>query len=442
MPLSALWSSEPDSCGDSESSSTASGSSDQSSWFVRHQRTAKARKTRIRSAATRKLSKNAVLERPHPADRFKHDLHGDSEIHQPGQHSSVPRLRRLRLIVSYLKSWCAAVRQYFQSSTVDHSLVIAIVDDTNMRLSEVPSGSERWRIGRVVNVMNTIQKLVVSRRNETDRTKRENKTFNVITPLVVLPKADTETVAAEFQSRLLAFLGFVASRYHDLIPETLLQNVPIQGTVVMFDSLKVNVSMLKHLRQAVHEKHVASDPSDGSMHPLFATFCLLHQLALARTPILRAFSGFWSSVVRLSHLFENSSFRLQFRHSMVQVICDSFSFVAVPEIPGEASAWKHKRVSLVKYTDGSMKRISLHTDLMKWDNGDMDSTEMVHFCLGHCCRGSTQASKSWFALLQLTKYYTLLFGFGFPVPLLYRWTHAKRASQFVKDSGFMSIAQV
>eukprot|EP00438_Fugacium_kawagutii_P029570 Skav206293 [mRNA] locus=scaffold5870:4298:11540:+ [translate_table: standard] len=269
MPLSDLWkSSEPDSCGDSESSSTSSSSSEEpelQGLFKKQRQTAKARAAHISSAATKRLSRNAILERPHPAEKFKHDLNADSEIHQPSQHWYAPHWRRLRLITSYLKSWCAAVHQYFQSSPVDHCFVIGIVDDTNVRLSEVPADSQHWRVSRVANVMNTIQRLVVCGQNESDQAKRTKKTFNVITPMVVLPRADTETVAVEFQSRLLAFLGFVASRYHHLIPETLLQNVRIQGTIVLFDALKVNIAMLKHLRQAVHERHVASDSNNGSM---------------------------------------------------------------------------------------------------------------------------------------------------------------------------------
>ena len=454
LPQTYDTSSEPDSEDDASSESSGSsspGSSSSSSsssansakeFLKRQSQTAKARAASLLSRGKKQLARHAVLKPPaHPAESFKDDLEGSSAINQAGQYGKTVRFRRLRLLVSYVKAWCSAVVLFCQRlfGKIDHTIVTAIVDDTNVRLSEVPAGCSTWRMSRVVTVMNTVQKLVVSHWEATTASQ-EMKIFNVITPLVVLPKADTKTLTAQLVLQLFSFLGMVSMRYKDLVPERLFSDVQIQGTILSLDSLKANVSMLKHFRAAVNSHCKKSECRDTQIHPLLGILCMLHQLALARTPILLGFRGFWSSVVRLAHLFENHSFRRQFRLALLRVLCDNFTYVPVSEMPQGFAQWREGRNRTFRLTsEGGKKRWQLHTQLMKWDNGSMDSAEFTHYCVGSCCKGDSQAAKHWFALLQLSKYYVLLFTFGYPVPLTYRWTHAQRAIQYVKEPGLMQI---
>ena len=447
-------SSDSDAADDSSSDSSTSSSSE-NSWekkYRRQRQTAKARAASIRSRGMKKLAKNALLNPPaHPAERFKDDLEATSQIHKAGQGHSTVRLRRLRLLASYVKAWCAAILAFFQRlvGRVQHTIVIAIVDDTNIRMSEIPAGANNWRMSRVVTVMNTIQKLVVNYKvdGQDGASASDMKMFNVITPTVSLSKADTDTLSAYLLSNLFCFLGVISMRYKDLLPDRVLSDVPIQGSVVTLDSLKANVAMLKQFRESLHTHHKQSDVLD-TIYPLLGIFCLLHQLALARGPILFGFQNFWSSVVRLAHLFENSSFRTQFRLAMLKILCENFTCVPVTEMPPGFTKWKEDRISVFQFTPGastSKMRVQFHRNLMKWDNGNGASNSLTHYCVGHCCKGESQSAKQWFALLQLTKYYVLLFSFGFPVPLTYRWVHAGRAIQYVKDRAwghFVTICPV
>ena len=424
---------------DDSSNDSSTSSSSAKSWeqkFRRQRQTAKARAASLLSRGMKKLAKDALLNPPaHPAEKFRNDREATSQIHKPGQCHEVVRLRRLRLLVSYVKAWCASVLAFFQrlAGKVQHTIVIAIVDDTNIRLSEIPAGATGWRLSRVVTVMNTVQKLVVNYKEANGAS--DAKMFNVVTPTVSLSKADTDTLSVHFLSNLFCFLGVISMRYKDLLPERMLSDVPIQGSVVTLDSLKANVAMLKQFRASVNMHHKQSDVVDA-IYPLLGIFCLLHQLALARGPILFGFQNFWSSVVRLAHLFENSSFRTQFRIAMLKILCDGFTCVPVTEMPPGSTKWREERNNIFQFAAAastSKHRVALHRSLMKWDNGNTTSDSVTHYCLGHCCKGESQSAKQWFALLQLTKYYVLLFSFGFPVPLTYRWVHAGRAIQYLKD---------
>lgn len=341
MPLSDLWrprghshgashssssfdsgSSETSDVDGSESGSSSSSQSENvelSAFRKRQKQTAKARAESLKSRTRKKLAKHAILNPPaHPAERFRHDLQANSDINKVGQHTHTDRLRRLRLLVSYVKAWCAALVGFFQkwAGLIDHTLVIAIVDDTNVKLSEIPAGASKWRMSRVATVMNVVQALVVSYRpDDANAASRNRKTFRVITPMVTLPKADTDTISAQLVMQLICFLGVFSSRYSDFMPSNLFPGLPIQGTLLAFDSLKANIAMLKQFRQAVHVHH-QTECQATQIFPLLALVCFLHQLSLARGPILFGFDRFWSAVVRLSHLFESSSFRVEFRLSL------------------------------------------------------------------------------------------------------------------------------
>lgn len=82
----------------SESKSETEKQSELLARMKRQARTLKARTASLIARSTRRLSKNADLKPPeHPAHAFKDDLKVSSILNQPGQNSTYPRSRRLRL---------------------------------------------------------------------------------------------------------------------------------------------------------------------------------------------------------------------------------------------------------------------------------------------------------------------------------------------------------
>lgn len=441
---SSTSSSDPDSSineSESESSSNKDELAELQAVVKRRQQTEKARLNSIKARTLRKHAKHVDMKTcEHPAESFRKDITPDSDINRPGTVNI--RFRRLRLLFSWFKAWGRAVVSFFNEKTdkINHCILVSVVDDTNMRLSEIPDGAPQWRMARTVNVMNNVQNLVVNYDLE-DAHDPCHKHFAIHTPLACLAKSDRDGVSSEFASRLFCFLGRVSQRYRSWnVPSDLMSNVPLQAVVMVFDSLKTNVAMLKQFRQAVHMHH-KGDLQQKPVCPLFATFCLLHQVALARTPILFGFNNYWSTVVRLAHLFEGSNFRQQFRTALVSVICDSFSFVPVLSLPSAAHEWRRRRSQIFtchcpQRGTAAPKRIRLHLALSDWDNSDPMQHAVTHWCIGTCCSGSSARAKESHALMQVCKHFTLLFGFGFPVPLTYRWVHAQRALQYVKEPHF------
>lgn len=435
--------------GDGEGSDADRNGQDELDEFMRRtarqQRTAKARAASIAAFARRRLAKQTGIDtrKRHAAESYRKDVQPTSDINKPGgPHSS--RQRRLRLLFSYLKSWRKGVMSFFdqlpKNKEVHHTLTCSIADDTNMRLASVVL--REWKLSRTVSVMNQIQTLTCSYGAVDSPEPRSHKTFWVHTPLVSLPKTDQQTLCAEMGSRLMFFLGEVSSRFAAFgIAASAATSARIQGFSLCMDSLVTNVAVLKHFRTAVHGKHLESqrlESRDRIVFPMLGVFCLLHQLALSRKVLLTGFSGFFSSVVRLAHLMEVESFRIQFRKALVAVIYDSYQYAPVAEKPPAYRQWLAQRNEICGLmTDRSgrwnRKRLSLHRSAALWDNGNPEGDHFTHWCEGDCCEGTTHEQKAQYSLLKIRKFFTLLFSFGYPVPLLYRWVHAHRALQFVRE---------
>lgn len=425
------------------SSSTGQKETGECQAAMRRARTAKARAAAITAKAQRRLASNAVLQFPdHPANIYREDIKADNTLIQPGAN----RARRCRLLCSYLQAWgpalTHAVGRRRRSSRISHTLTTSVIDDCNMRLSSVVPGVSHWKMSRIVSIMNNCQCFILGYVDPTTATTDKpaavcHDHFQIHTAPAILPKTDRSSLCAEFLSRLFVFLGSVGSRFADWkIPVDLVKDVRIQGVSLSFDSLATNIAVLKQLRLAVWKQH--QEFGHETICPLFSVCCNIHQLALARKPILQGFSNFYTSILRLSHLFEVHSFRVHFRSALLHVLVNSFTYVAVAERPSEHRSWQDYRkqccsVLTDQQTGYNKKRLELHLELMKWDNSDVESDCVIHYCTGDCCKGLTHESKQQFARLQICRLYLLLFSFGFPVPLQYRWLHVHRALRYCRE---------
>lgn len=424
----------------------------------RQARTAKARAASLVARTTRKLAKLANLRPPeHPAESFREAVQATSSLNLAGQNSTGARGRRLRLLVSFLKGWCSAVVTFFNSFThghsngeeanssnneharLHHTITTSIVDDTNMKLSNIVL--PEWKLSRTVAVMNNIQTFIAA---YSSSKQLQHKVFSVHTPPVCLPKSDKSTLYQEVASRLMLFLGSLSSRFECLGLANVAIKARIQGLCICQDSLATNVAVLKYFRTRLFQKHqdnIGSERTDDQcVYPMLGVYCVIHQLALARKVILNSFGGFYSSIVRLGHLFETSTFRSQFRRALMAVLLDLYQYVPVSEKPAQWRDWQKRRneiCSIVSDTSGrfNKKRIQLFRELATFDNGNPEGERVVHWCTGDCCGGhgsQTHDEMSKRAFFEISKYYAILFSFGFPVPLAYRWVHAHRALQYVR----------
>ena len=355
---------------------------------------------------------------------------------------------RRRAVYLYFKSFAKAVRCLFlgppqaeknqECPKVSHVISININDDTNVRLGSGKRGSSEVR-----SVMNNIQQHVVVK---TPLAPQDMPAawFRVHQPLVALERADTSNLYTEFMSWVLGFAGYVGWRFHAWgVPRNLFCNVQQHVMCFVGDALKVNDSLFQRITQAVHESQ-GDDQTSRSF--ALQIHCGIHQIGLTRKTLALGFHNYWSTLVRLGHLFSSHAFRQKFRASMVKIVQQDFQFVEVAQLPPQVEEWNQLKIQQLKlYADtGHMgfgggarrtlplsKRMKALTHHMQKDNGDPRCDSFTHWCTGaSCCPGGKDE-----ALASMIDSFLDLFDY-MVVPLLYRWKHAMAANNFVRDGFF------
>lgn len=165
-------STHPDSDHDSSSRSRNGSDSDSGSSMSivaererlkRQRRTAKARQAALANKAQRKLAQQAVLKVPsHPAEDYRPLIKANSRLNDTGT-TTTQRFQRLRLLVSYLKTWAVTLANFLTGQSEDgrkpdvsHILVTSIIDDTNMKLASQVPGAPEQKKSRTVTAMNHV----------------------------------------------------------------------------------------------------------------------------------------------------------------------------------------------------------------------------------------------------------------------------------------------
>ena len=162
--------------------------------------------------------------------------------------------------------------------------------------------------------------------------------------------------------------------------------------------------------------------------------CSVHQLSLIRKVAVLMIPKFWSTIVRLAHLFEILAFRKTFASSMYALICSCFVYIPLAtesDMPAESKHWKSKADKLRQnFRTKSKLRRQAFDQILDFLNGNLEMDVVCHYCITNsegepCCQSRDDA---------LAKCLKLLLPFwskGFPVPLLYRFKHYDEALSFL-----------
>jgi hypothetical protein len=123
--------------------------------------------------------------------------------------------------------------------------------------------------------------------------------------------------------------------------ESFAKAVPLSVMVVCDDNLKANTLVFNELRNKLAEQgHVA--------HAAMNFKCGLHTVSLTRRPIALSVPNYWTTLVRLGHLFESSTYRKDFAAALEAVIRSHFKWIPCSTMPPESAAWRRIRAQALK----------------------------------------------------------------------------------------------
>ena len=410
--------------------------------FRRRHQTQKARDALREKRLRAKLTQDKLPRNEHPAAEYQADVFVDSgfELCKAGAPKPVRR-RRLRLLWSWFTTLTSAIASLLRDREKDlrHVLNICVIDDTNMTLAPSRDGEfdKHGCPSNVVSVMNNIQTLVLrfSGEGDCEQPPDSYRTFLVHTPMCPLDRANASGIATEFVAWVMFWLGAVGQHWRRFNERLELpSSVPIQCLVISWDSLKTNTAVMKGLRQCVYARSLVDSSKHGAeqVFPLLSNRCAIHQLALIRKHSLFFFGGFWSTIVRLGHLYEIRSFRRHVKKAILQVVLRDFEHIRVHQLPADFEGWQREKASaLFQSMDPKSNRYHLHQALSVVDNSETSSTKFIHWCTGSSCFCEGKPRK---ALVRMVQLYQRLFGNGFAVPLTYRWKHCDEAMAFCRDT--------
>ena len=336
---------------------------------------------------------------------------------------------RARSVLSLIRAIASLFGRIFAppspTPTVHHVINTHIVDDTSTRMRG-PSHNDP---ATIFTIMNSIQDVHI-RYDDADSTGDNCEggqlvSFRIPTPLIVLEDASGKGIFEAF----MAFAAISSKGVGSMLQRYGVQQDIIQSKwkcfVFIGDSLKANQSAFRQEAAQVI-KHA------DAKHLCLNFRRLVHQIALIRKPVVLSIPRLWSTLVRLSHLFEVVSFRKAFARALASVITSSFTYIPISENLPQAAEWESVRKRLqANFRCKSKCRMRNLEALLAFVNGDPASDCVFHYCIQTppgeepCCTGREHA------LAKCLRHLVPFLARGFPVPLLYRFKHYDEAVSYM-----------
>ena len=222
-------------------------------------------------------------------------------------------IERERAVMSFLVQLLLLLQKLLtppRGEKVEQVLDCVILDDTSTRTQDKDS------MRSIHSVTNTVQTLHVMYSDSSCECTM------LPTPFLSLPSQKTEDVYGAYSAHLIVSNGSIGHRIQALenaVPnigaklQDLLDQVGWKLHVFVGDAAKTNSAIFK-----IQKRHQLAV---GAKRKLSIQIkCLLHQICLVRRPSILAIDAYWSTVVRLAHLFENWSFKRQFGISLLHIL--------------------------------------------------------------------------------------------------------------------------
>lgn len=224
---------------------------------------------------------------------------------------------RARCVWSFLQQITHRIRNLLGGRrAVAHVLNTCVADDTNTSLK--CSKAER---NVVHTVMNTVQSAMIRYQNE------DWELLHIPTPVQCLESGKASSIHAAFTSWLICSAAGIGCQWQRLGCTNDLGSQAAWRTCIMIgDALKANDAAWKQETQILASAR--ADPKSNSQRLLGMRFrCAVHQVALTRKPAVLAIESFWTTLVRLGHLYEGHSFRRALSAAIMSLVQKEGEFI-------------------------------------------------------------------------------------------------------------------
>ena len=330
---------------------------------------------------------------------------------------------RARCLVSLIQALATMLNGLCGAKTPIHTMDIVTADDTSVRLRS-PGASAT----SVYTVMNVVQALYV--RDSVDQVAENSiASCNIPNPLMILENADANAIHKAFAASSLLTSKGVGKLFQRFGVHASSFPGELQTLVFVGDALKAN-SKAYEIELSRLEKKRQSSPND-SIRLMIKLRCSLHQINLIRKPLVLLPARFWTTLVRLSHLYESMTFRKHMATTLTALIRSSFVNIRDPESEQTTDFQEWRKIAVAvkdSISISSPQKMQQLSNMIDFLNGDWSQPTICHYCTfseGKACCESYKQS-----LCKCLKVCIPYFASGFGVPLLYRFKHYGPAASF------------
>ena len=332
---------------------------------------------------------------------------------------------RARCVVALIGGIVSVLNSMFSKEEIAfHLLNCHTVDDTNTRMRGPNPGADPTTI---YTVMNSVQSVHV----QYTESKHCFSSFQIPTPLVIVENPDTGGIDTACMSTAFVTssgVGQLLSRFGVKTPKARFRTYIFIG-----DSLRANNSAFRResARLAKQRQEASEAGQDCLPHMSLQLHCMVHAVCLIRKPAVLAIRRFWTTLVRLAHLFESVQFRKSVASCMSSILSANFVCIQSPNLPESMDHWRKRAVKLQEsFWCASPRKRDMLVKILEFFNGDLGQPSIVHHCTFDntgrpCCEDSATA------LSKALRLCVPWFASGYPVPLLYRFKHYSHAAGFV-----------
>lgn len=263
---------------------------------------------------------------------------------------------RARCVFSLLKCTLQKLVALFDGREVCHVVNTCIADDTSTKLRAAQSDR-----AVVHTIMNTVQNLFVRYGHGNDNTADTWESIHLPTPAACLESSRGDALHAAFTSWLVTSLSGPGVHWQRLgCPQDILARSKWSTCILVGDALKANDTAWRHECRILAQDR--QDPNSSS-HKLLGIRmkCTVHQLALVRKPAVLSIDKYWTTLVRLGHLYETYSFRralgaalislLQREGQFIRALDCSFVYLCISSGICHQSCWWQKAYCVVMSHD-------------------------------------------------------------------------------------------
>lgn len=229
---------------------------------------------------------------------------------------------RARCIWSFMKQMLKTLTGLFENQNHDrdvaHLCCTVIADDTNTKLRE-----QTFEKAVTFTVMNTVQSVFLrygpgNQENHDDEHAWQG--LFIPSPMQVLQSAKARSLHSSLVSWLVHTSEGMGCQWVRLgASSSLTSRAKWRTTILIGDALKANSAAWRIELQAMARSR-QDESTQGQRLLGLRVKCVNHQVALVRRPVVLSVEGFWTSLVRLGHLFETVSFRRALSSALMSLV--------------------------------------------------------------------------------------------------------------------------